>query len=156
MKADAKTIDLLNELLTGELTAVNQYYLHAKMCENWGYERLYEHIRKESIDEMKHADVLIHRILFLEGLPNLQRLGKLNVAQTVIEIFNNDLGVEMVAIPLLNKGIEQCRQLGDNGTEHLLKEILTSEEEHVDWLEAQLELVKQMGESHYLAAQIRG
>ena len=156
MKGDPKIIDLLNEILTGELTAINQYFLHAKMCQNWHYERLYEHIYKESIDEMKHADMLIERILYLEGLPNLQRLGKLNIGTTVVEMLKNDLGIETVAIPLLNKTIEACRQAGDNGSEALLKTILTSEEEHVDWLEAQLEQVKQVGEAHYLAQQIRG
>jgi bacterioferritin len=155
MKGDPKIIDLLNEILTGELTAINQYFLHAKMCQNWHYQRLYEAIYKESIGEMKHADMLIERILFLEGLPNLQRLGKLNIAQSVVEMLKNDLAVEGVAIPLLNKSIETCRQVGDNGTENLLIRILTSEEEHVDWLEAQLELVKQVGEAHYLAQQIR-
>ena len=154
MKGDPKIIDILNEILTGELTAINQYFLHAKMCQNWGYKRLHEHIRKESIDEMKHADELIERILYLEGLPNVQRLGKINIGQTVVEMLKNDLGVETVAIPLLNKGIELCRQVGDNGSEHLLIEILTSEEDHVDWLEAQLELVKQVGEANYLAQQI--
>ncbi|HVJ93095.1 MAG TPA: bacterioferritin [Labilithrix sp.] len=155
MKGDPKVIDLLNEILTGELTAINQYFLHAKMCQNWGYMRLYEHIRKESIDEMKHADELIERILYLEGLPNLQRLGKLNIGQTAVEMLKNDLAVEMVAVPLLNQSIETCRQVGDNGSEALLKEILTSEEHHIDWLESQLELVKQVGEAHYLAQQIR-
>jgi bacterioferritin len=156
MKGDPKVIDLLNEILTGELTAINQYFLHAKMCQNWGYQRLHESIRKESIDEMKHADELIERILYLEGLPNVQRLGKVNIGQTVVEMLKNDLEVEREAIPRLNRSIEVCRQVGDNGTEHLLIEILTSEEEHVDWLEAQLELVKQVGEAHYLAQQIRG
>ena len=156
MKGDAKVIDLLNEILTGELTAVNQYFLHAKMCQNWGYKKLYEHIRHESIDEMKHADRLIERILYLEGLPNLQRLGKLAIGQTVVEMLKNDLGVETVAVPLLNRSIETCRQVGDNGSEQLLKDILVSEEEHIDWLEAQLELVKQVGEAHYLAQQIHG
>lgn len=155
MKGDPKIIDQLNEILTGELTAINQYFLHAKMCQNWGYKRLYEHIRKESIDEMKHADELMERVLFLEGLPNVQRLGKVNVGQTVLEMFKNDLAVEMEAIPRLNRSIEAARAAGDNGTEHLLVEILTSEEEHVDWLEAQLELVKQIGEANYLAQQIR-
>ena len=155
MKGDPKVIDLLNEILTGELTAINQYFLHAKMCENWKYERLYEHIRKESIGEMKHADELIERILFLEGLPNVQRIGKINVGMTVVEMLKNDLGVEMVAIPLLNKAIETCRQIGDNGSEDLLTKILVSEEAHVDWLEAQLEQVKQIGEANYLAQQIR-
>lgn len=154
MKGDPKIIDQLNEILTGELTAINQYFLHAKMCQNWGYKRLYEYIRKESIDEMKHADELIERVLFLEGLPNLQRLGKLNIGQTVLEMFKNDLAVEMDAIPRLNKAIESARSLGDNGTEHLLRKILVAEEEHVDWLEAQLELVKQVGEANYLSQQI--
>ncbi len=155
MKGDPKVIDLLNEILTGELTAVNQYFLHAKMCQNWGYMRLYEHIRKESIDEMKHADELIERVLYLDGLPNVQRLGKINIGTSVHEMLKNDLAVETVAIPLLNRSIETCRQVGDNGSEHLLVEILASEEEHVDWLEAQLELVKQVGEAHYLAQQIK-
>ena len=155
MKGSKKVIDVLNDVLSAELVGINQYFLHAKMCQNWGYKRLYEHIRKESIDEMKHADMLIERVLFLEGLPNVQRLGKVNVAQTVVEMLKNDLAVESVAIPLLNKSIETCRQVGDNGSEHLLLGILTAEEEHVDWLEAQLELVKQVGEAHYLAQQIR-
>jgi len=156
VKGNANIIDLLNEILTGELTAINQYFLHAKMCRHWGYHRLYEHMHKESIDEMKHADMLIERILYLEGLPNLQRLGKLAIGQTVPEMLKNDLGIETVAIPLLNKSIETCRAAGDNGTEHLLTSILTSEEEHVDWLEAQFELLKQVGEGHYLAQQIKG
>jgi len=155
MKGDAKIIDLLNEILTGELTAINQYFLHAKMCQNWGYKRLYEHIRKESIDEMKHADELIERILFLEGLPNVQRLAKVNVGQTAVEMLKNDLAVEYEAIPRLNKAIQASREAGDNNTEHLLIEILHSEEAHVDWLEAQLELVKQVGEQNYLSQQIR-
>ena len=155
MQGSAAIIDVLNEILTGELTAINQYFLHAKMCQNWGYKRLHQHIYKESIDEMKHADVLIERILFLEGLPNVQRLAKINIGQSVLEILKNDLAVEMVALPLLNKSIEACRAAGDNGTEHLLIEILESEEHHVDWLEAQLELVKQVGEAHYLSQQMR-
>ena len=155
MKGDPKVIDLLNEILTGELTAINQYFLHAKMCQNWRYDRLYEKIRAESIDEMKHADYLIERVLFLEGLPNLQRLGKLNIGTTVVEMLKNDLGIEMVAIPLLNRGIEECRKVGDNGSEDLMKRILVSEEEHVDWLEAQLDQVKQIGEALYLSQQIR-
>src|SRR5882672_12926042 len=109
MKGDAKVIDLLNEVLTGELTSINQYFLHAKMFANWGYRRLAEHERKESIDEMKHADTLIERILFLEGLPNVQRLGKINIGQSVHEALKSDLAFEMTAIPLLNKGIQMCR-----------------------------------------------
>ena len=156
MKGDAKIIDLLNEVLTGELTAVNQYFLHSRMCRNWGYQRLAERIYKESIDEMKHADELIERILFLEGLPNVQRLSKIMVGQTVHEILKNDLAVEMHAVPLLNKGIQQCRDAGDNGSEILLDKILKAEEEHVDWLEAQLTLVQQVGEQNYLSQQIHG
>jgi bacterioferritin len=154
MKGDPKVIDLLNEILTGELTAVNQYFLHARMCGNWGYKKLESKIRTESVDEMKHADALIERILFLEGLPNVQRLGKIAVGQKVVEILKNDLGLEQVAIPLLNKSIQAARDAGDNGTEELLTRILVSEEAHTDWLEEQLELVKQIGEAHYLAQQI--
>ncbi len=156
MKGDAKVIDLLNEILTGELTAINQYFLHAKMLKNWGYQRLASYLHKESIDEMKHADKLIERILFLEGLPNVQRLGKVNIGQTVPEMFKNDYAVELVAIPLLNRSISTCRDVGDHGTQDLLREILEAEEEHVDWLEAQFELIKQVGEAHYLAQQIHG
>ena len=155
MKGDAKVIDLLNEILTGELTSINQYFLHGKMLKNWGYARLAQVLHKESIDEMKHADKLIERVLFLEGLPNVQRLGKINIGQTVPEMLKNDYAVELVAIPLLNRSIATCRDVGDHGTQDMLREILESEEEHVDWLEAQLELIKQVGESHYLAQQIR-
>jgi len=155
MKGDPKIITLLNEVLTGELTAVNQYFLHSRMCRNWGYAHLAEHIYKESIDEMKHADELIERILFLEGLPNVQRLSKILVGQTVVEILKNDLEIEMTAIPLLNNGIRTCRDAGDNGSEDLLQRILVAEEHHVDWLEAQLALVAQVGEQNYLSQQIR-
>jgi len=155
VKGDPKVIDLLNEVLTGELTAINQYFLHARMCANWGYKYIAEHIRKESIDEMKHADMLIERVLFLDGLPNLQKLGKLSIGTTVGGMLQNDLAVENQAIPLLNRGIQLCRDAGDNGSEDLLTRILVSEEAHVDWLEAQLELVKQVGEQNYLSQQIR-
>jgi len=155
MKGDAKIIDLLNEVLTNELTAINQYFLHARMCRNWGYRHLNEAIYKESVDEMKHADELIERILFLEGLPNVQRLGKIMVGQTVQEILKNDHALEMAAIPLLNRGMQQCRDIGDNGSEDLLRRILKGEEEHVDWLEAQFDLIAQVGEQNYLSQQIR-
>jgi bacterioferritin len=156
MKGHPDVINLLNNVLTGELTAINQYFVHAKMCQNWRYDRLYEHIRKESIDEMKHADELIERVLFLEGVPNVQRLGKVDIGQTVREQLTVDLALEMKAIPLLNDGIKLCRDLGDNGTEDLLTRILVSEEHHVDWLEAQLSQIVQMGEAQYLARQVRG
>ena len=155
MKGDPKVIDLLNEILTGELTTINQYFLHSRMCRNWGYERLAHKIHAESIDEMKHADQLIERILFLDGLPNVQKLNKVSIGISVHEILNNDLAAEMVAVPLLNRSIQTCRDLGDNGSEALLTGILVSEEEHVDWLEAQLELVRQVGEQQYLAQQIK-
>jgi bacterioferritin len=156
MIGNPDVITLLNAVLTGELTAINQYFVHAKMCQNWRYDRLYEHIRKESIDEMKHADELIERVLFLEGVPNVQRLGKIDIGQTVHEQLKLDLALEMKAIPMLNDGIKLCRDLGDNGTEDLLTRILVSEEHHVDWLEAQLSQIAQMGEAQYLAQQVRG
>jgi bacterioferritin len=155
MKGNSQVIDLLNEVLTGELTAINQYFLHAKMLDNWGYKHLGKYVRDESIDEMKHADRLIERILFLEGLPNLQRLGKLSIGETVKEQFANDLALEYDAIKRLNDGIALCRSVGDNGSEHLLREVLVSEEEHVDWLETQQELMRQLGDVPYLAEQIR-
>ena len=155
MKAKEGVVELLNEVLTAELTAINQYFIHARMCQNWGYERLWKKIRAESIDEMKHADDLIQRILFLDGVPNLQRLGKVNVGETVPEQFRLDLELEVAAIQRLNDGIARCREVGDNGTRELLEEILTAEEEHLDWLEAQRELIKQLGEENYLAQQIR-
>jgi bacterioferritin len=155
MKGDARIIDLLNEVLTGELTAINQYFLHAKMCLNWGYKHLGQKIYDESIDEMKHADKLVERILFLDGLPNLQKLHKIAIGQTVIEILKNDLAFESGTVPGLNKGIQLCRDTGDNGSEELLTYILVESEKHVDWLESQLELVNQVGDQNYLAQQIR-
>jgi len=157
MKAkDKQIITLLNEVLTGELTAINQYFLHAKMCQDWGYQKLGAYMREESIDEMKHADEVIERILFLDGIPNVQRLGRINIGETVDEMFSVDLALEHEALPRLEKGIELCRELGDTGSRDLLERILVSEEEHVDWLEAQLELIKQVGLQNYLAQQIHG
>jgi len=154
MKGNKKVIEALNEILTGELTAINQYFIHAKMCANWGLHKLAEAIRKESIGEMKHADELIERILFLDGVPNMQRLHKVRVGETVPEQLALDLEVEMEAIPLLNKSIALAVEAGDNGTRELLEEVLTSEESHVDWIEAQLELIKTVGLENYLAQQI--
>jgi bacterioferritin len=155
MKGHDKVIDLLNEILTGELTAINQYFIHARMCENWGFERLWKKIRAESIDEMKHADELIERLLYLEGLPNLQRLGKISVGQTVPEQLQLDLDMEKAAIARFNSGIELCRSLSDNGSAELLEDMLVSEEEHANWLETQLGLIATLGEKHYLAEQMK-
>jgi bacterioferritin len=154
-KTDSEVLDVLNEVLTAELTAVNQYFLHGRMCHNWGYQRLHEKLRAESIDEMKHADVLIERILFLGGVPNVQRLFKINVGETVTEQLASDHGLEQDAVARMNKGIEICRAHGDNGSRHLLEEMLTSEEGHLDWIEAQQTLIQQVGEGNYLAQQIR-
>ena len=155
MKGNAKLIETLNEVLTGELTAINQYFIHAKMCENWGYQRLAKKIREESIGEMKHADEIIERILFLEGVPNLQRLEKVRVGETVREQFTLDLKLEQVAVTRFNKVIALAVELGDNTTRELVAGMLKSEEEHVDWLESQLELIEQVGDQNYLAQQIR-
>ena len=155
MQGDPAIIEMLNEVLTAELTAINQYFIHAKMCENWGYHRLAKKVRDESIGEMKHADEIIERILFLEGVPNMRRLEKVRVGETVHEQLKLDLKLEEVAVPRLNKAIEQAVDVGDNTTRELLEEILVSEEEHVDWLEAQLNLIKQVGEQNYLAQQIK-
>jgi len=155
MRGHEQVITLLNEVLTAELTAINQYFIHGRMCENWGYERLWKKVREESIGEMRHADRLIARILYLEGVPNVQRLGKVNVGQTVPEQLRLDLDLERAAVTALNNGIERCRSLGDNGSRELLEEILVSEEEHIDWIEAQLELIRQTGEGNYLAQQIK-
>ncbi len=154
MKGHDQIIAALNDVLTAELTAVNQYFIHARMCENWGYQRLWTKIREESIGEMKHADRLIARILYLEGVPNLQRLGKVNVGETVPEQFRFDLEVEKAAIKALNASIELCRGLGDDGSRELLADILGGEEEHANWIEAQLTLIAQVGEANYLAQQI--
>jgi bacterioferritin len=155
MKGHAKVLEILNDLLTNELTSVNQYFVHAKMCENWGYQRLASKVRDESIDEMKHADKLISRILYLEGVPNLQRLNKVNVGQTVHEQLRLDHDLEKGAIAFLQTSIETVRSLGDYGSFELLNDILVSEEEHADWLEAQLSLVEQVGLENYLSQQIR-
>jgi bacterioferritin len=152
---DADVIQLLNEVLTAELTAINQYFVDAKMLGNWGYERLAAKFREDSIDEMKDADELIERILYLDGVPNLQRLGTVRVGETVVEKLRLALDVEKEAIERLNRGIALCTERGDHGSRELLDDILEGEEEHADWLETQLELVRQVSEPHYLAQQIR-
>jgi bacterioferritin len=155
MHGNEGVIELLNEVLTAELTAVNQYFLDAKMFDNWGYERLGQRFRDESIGEMKDADELIERILYLEGHPNMQRLGTVQVGETAIEKLTLGLDLERQAISRLNRGIALCVAQDDNGTRELLEGILTGEEDHADWLETQLELVRQLGEAHYLAQQVR-
>lgn len=155
MKGDKKIIDILNDVLTAELTAINQYFVHGEMCENWGYERLQHVIRKHSVGEMKHAEEVIERILFLEGIPNMQRLGKINIGESVPEMLKVDLALELDAVGRLNKHIVTANELGDNNTRHLLEEILEDEEEHIDWIEAQLSLLEQVGVQNYLAQQIR-
>ena len=154
MKGDTGIIEALNDVLTAELTAINQYFVHAKMCDNWGYKRLAEHIRAESIDEMRHAEALVERVLYFDGFPNLQRLNPLRVGESVEEQFRNDLDLEYVAVERLNNGIAAAVAAGDNGTRHLLEEILVSEEEHIDWLETQLTAIEQVGLQQYLAEQL--
>jgi bacterioferritin len=154
MKGDDAIIELLNDVLTGELTAINQYFLHAKMCDNWGYKRLAEVVRHESIDEMKHAETLVERVLYLEGIPNLQRLSALHVGETVPEQLTNDLALEREALQRLNDGIALAVSKGDNGTRELLADILTDEEHHVDWLETQLSAIETIGLENYLAQQL--
>ena len=154
MKGDERVINLLNDLLTNELTSINQYFIHAKMCENWGYKAIAGKVRAESIDEMKHADEVISRILFLDGIPNLQRLGKVHVGETVKEQLQLDLKLEHNAVEFLNVGSELCRSLGDHGTFHLLGKLLDDEEAHADWIETQLTLIDQLGEAAYLSQQL--
>jgi bacterioferritin len=155
MRGHDEVIELLNEVLTAELTAVNQYFLDGKMLSNWGYERLGAKFRDESIDEMKDADVLIERILYLDGMPNVQRMDTIRVGETAPEKLALALELEAAAIERLNRGIALCVAQADNGSRELLETILEGEEDHADWLEAQLELIRQVGEAHYLAQQIR-
>ena len=154
MKGDAKVIAVLNQVLKAELTAINQYFLHADMCENWGYQRLAKHVRKESIEEMTHAEKLMEHILYLDGSPNITDYFKINIGQSVKAQLQNDLNVEYDAVKRLNAGIETCVEAGDNGSRELLEKILTDEEEHIDWLEGQLHAISEMGIENYLAQQL--
>ena len=154
MKGDKKVIELLNKVLGNELIAINQYFLHAKIYKDWGLQNLYEHEYHESIDEMKHADLLTERVLFLEGLPNLQDLGALRIGENTREMLEADLSLEMDAIPDLKEGILYCEQVGDYVSRDLFADILESEEEHIDWIETQLDLIARIGEQNYLAQQL--
>lgn len=154
MKGNAKLIEALNAILSWEFTAINQYFIHSRMCGNWGYKRLEEKIRKQSIDEMKHADELIERILHLEGVPNMQRLEKVNVGEKVAEQLKLDLNLENAALERFNKAISLAVESGDNRSREMLERMLQEEDEHAHWLEAQLTLIKQVGEQNYLAQQI--
>jgi len=154
MRGDADVIEALNAVLTGELTAINQYFVHHKMCENWGYLRLSLKKREEAVGEMKDADLLIARILYLDGIPNMQRLSPVRVGEDPIEQHKLDLAVETDAIERLNNAIARCREKGDNGSRELLEAILKGEEESADWLEGQLHIVDQVGSKAYLAEQI--
>ncbi len=154
MRGNEQIIELLNEVLTAELTAVNQYFLHAKMMDDWGYKRLAAHTRAESIDEMHHAEELIERILYLEGVPNAQRLNPMRIGEDVPEQFRADVELEYAAVERLNRCVAVSREQGDNGSRDLFERILVSEEEHIDWLETQLETIDQVGVENYLAQQM--
>jgi bacterioferritin len=154
MQGKPEIIEFLNETLTAELTAINQYFVHAKMLHQWGFTKLSASVRAESIDEMKHADELIDRILFLEGVPNVQRYSKISIGETPKEQFEIDVRTEYEAVERFNRGIALCRQHADNATREMLERMLVSEERHVDWLETQLGLIARLGEERYLAQQL--
>ena len=154
MRGDPKVIEALNEILTSELTAINQYYIHYKMCENWGYAKLAAKKREESLEEMQHADQVIGRILYLEGIPNMQRLNPVRIGETATEQHNVDLDLEREAVERLNRAIALCRDNGDNGTREFLVGILEDEEKAIDWLEAQLGIIDEIGKENYLAEHI--
>ena len=155
MQGNPKVIVALNEALKEELTAISQYFLHAEMCDNWHYHKLGEFIKKQSIDEMKHAESLIERILFLDGTPNMTELMHLNIGQTVKEQLESDLKLEIAAVTMYNRSVATAREAGDNASRELFERLLKDEEEHVDWLEAQLHQIKEMGYERYLSQQIR-
>ena len=155
MKAKEGIIDLLNKILTADLTAINQYFVHGKMCENWGYERLHHTVRQRSFDEMKDAEELIEHILYLEGVPNMQRLGTVNVGETVPEQFKVDLKAEQEMLKLLTDGVTHCAKVGDYTTRHMLEDMAEDVDAHIDWIETQVETIKQVGLENYLAEQIK-
>lgn len=154
MKGNKEVIQVLQDALCAELTAINQYFIHARMCQNWRYQGLADHMQKESIAEMKHAQALIDRILYFDGVPNMQKYMRIGVGATVKEMHTADLALEQDAVARLNKGVELARARGDNGTRALLEDILKSEEEHIDWIEAQLHQIKEIGIENYLAQQV--
>ena len=153
MKGHADIIQTLNDLLAEELTAINQYMVHSEMCDNWGFEKLHKAIEKQAIDEMKHAESLIARILFLEGSPTVSRLNQINIGKSVREMLGNDLDAEAHAVKMYNDAVQQAQSLRDEGTRDLLRQILHDEEEHLDWDEQQRDLIEQMGIENYLASQ---
>jgi bacterioferritin len=154
MKGDAKVVQLLNRVLRKELTGINQYFVHSKMCENWGYLVLARHARTESLDEMRHADRIMDRILFLEGTPNMAEMDKLLIGKDVRQQLENDLALEDAALKVLGPGIEICNQAGDHASRELLEHIIVEEEDHVDWIESQLHQIKEMGYENYLTLQV--
>jgi bacterioferritin len=155
MQGDAQVLKLLNRVLRKELTGISQYFVHAKMCQNWGYEVLAKHAREESIDEMKHADTIIERILFLEGTPNMAEMDKLLIGEDVRRQLENDLGLEKAALTILRPGIDVCNKAGDHATREILEHIIVEEERHIDWLESQLHQIREMGYENYLSVQVR-
>jgi bacterioferritin len=154
MKGNLDVIKVLNEVLRKELTGINQYFIHAKMCKNWGYAVLGEHAWNESIDEMKHADQIVERILFLEGIPNVQAYDKIQVGSNVKQQLENDLGLEQAALTVLRPGIKTCLDARDDATRELLEHIVVDEEHHIDWIETQFHQIKEVGYENYLAQQI--
>ena len=155
MKAKEGVVNILNKVLTVDLTATNQYFVHAKMCENWGYERLHHKVRERSIDEMKDAEKLIEHILYLEGVPNVQRLNTVHVGETVPEQLKLDLQAEQEMLSLLSEGVAHCANVGDFTTRHMLEDMVKDVDAHIDWIEVQLETIKQVGVENYLAEQIK-
>lgn len=155
MKAKEGVVELLNKILTADLTAINQYFVHGKMCENWGYERLHHTVRQRSFDEMKDAEELIEHILYLEGVPNMQRLGTVNVGETVPEQFKVDLKAEQEMLKILTDGVTHCAKVGDYTTRHMLEDMAKDVDAHIDWIETQQETIKQVGLENYLAEQIK-